>query len=175
MSGQRHEGGWLGLALLLAASGCGTQDFTVESDLPAQTVQGDALGGLLGSVFPSAFTVSIDLKAEEQKRDTGPASHVYLKSISLAITPHDAPAGNFDFLDEIHLFAAPMAAPDQKVEIASKVPVPKGAASLTLDVVPNVDLISDVQGGTEITATAKGRAPSQSTSIDGHVVIDVKI
>lgn len=166
-----------GLSLLVVAllCGCGTQDFTIEQDLPAQTVPGDALGGLLGSVFPQAFKLSIDLKAEEQKHDTGPASHVFLQSMSLAVTPHGAPAGNFDFLDGIHLFAAAMNTPDQKVEIAKKDPVSKGLTTIDFEVIPKVDLIQMVQQGVEITATAAGRKPSQDVSIDGHVVIDVKI
>ena len=163
--------GWTALLLV----GCGTQSFTVEQDLPAQTVQGDPLGGLLGSVFPSAFALSIDLKAEEQKHDTGPASHVYLQSMSLSVTPHDSPMGNFDFLDEIHLFAASMKTPDAKVEIANKAPVPKGLTVLPFDVLPNVELLQMVQSGVKITATATGRQPAQDTSIDGHVVIEVKI
>ncbi len=164
------RGAWFAVAALLC--GCGTQDFTVEQDLPAQTVPGDPLGGLLGSVFPQAFTLSIDLKAEEQKHDTGPASHVFLQSMSLSVV---TPQASFDFLDEIHLFAAAMPTPDAKVEIAKKAPVPKGLTKLDFDVLPNVDLIQMVQTGVEITATASGRKPSQDTSIDGHVVIDVKI
>lgn len=160
---------------LLLACGCGTQNFTIEQDLPAQTVPGDPLGGLLGSVFPQAFKLSIDLKAEEQKHDTGPASHVYLQSMSLSVTPHGSPQGNFDFLDEIHLFAAGTPTPDVKVEIAKKAPVPKGSTTLQFDVLPGVDLIQMVQTGVEITATASGTRPAADTSIDGHVVIDVKI
>jgi hypothetical protein len=151
--------------------GCGTQDFTVAQDLPAQTVPGDALGGLLGSVFPQAFALTIDLKAEEQKHDTGPASHVYLQSMSLSVTG----PGNFDFLSGIHLFAAASTSPDQKVEIAKKDPVAKGQTTIDFDVIPQVDLIQMVQAGVEITATATGQKPTQDTSIDGHVVIDVKI
>ncbi len=159
----------------LALTACGSSHFTIDRDLAAQTVQGDPLGGLLSALVPAPFTATVDLKAEEQAHDTGPASHVYLEALWLAITPHDNPQGNFDFLDELHLYAAGANAPDQKTEVARKAPVPKGATRIDFDVLPGVDLLPMVNAGVQITTTATGRKPAQDTTIDGHLTLDVRI
>src|SRR5262245_25156349 len=92
----------------LLVTGCGALSFDVSQDLPEQHVMGSAnpLSGLLPD-FLVAVPITIDLKAETAKRNTGPATSASLKELTLAATPHEAPSGNFDFLSEVHVFVAP--------------------------------------------------------------------
>lgn len=160
-------------ALLLCA--CGAVRFDVEQSLPQQTVKG---GGVLGGVLPAellgnATRFTIDLKSEVQRRGTGPATKARLKSLTLQVTPHAAPQGNFDFLDEVHLFVEGPGLP--KLEVAKAQPVPRSRSALAFDVVPDVDLLPYVNAGATITATASGRAPAMDTSFDGQVVVEVQL
>jgi hypothetical protein len=120
--------------------------------------------------------VTIDGQHETEKRDTGPASSANHSSLSCAVTPHAAPSGNFDFVDELHIFVEPSqgtALP--KVEIANLVPVPKGKAVLDLHVVPGVDLLPYINAGARISAQASGHQPAQDVTYDGRVVVTIHI
>ena len=157
----------------LVLCGCGAVQFDVEQDLTKQTIQGDALGGLLASTFlPNPYTLNIDLKAEVAKRGTGPATKAFLKSLVFDITA-DSPGQNFNFVDETRLF---IEAPGlTKVEIAKKAPVPEGLKKLEFEVVPMVDLLPYLNAGATISATATGTRPAQDTSFTGKVVVEVRI
>jgi hypothetical protein len=160
----------------VAVAGCGAISFDVDQAVPEQQVNGSPLGALLGSFLPQPFAVTIDVKQETARRSTGPATSANLKTIVFRATPHDAPRGNFDFVDEIHIFveaAAGSALP--KVEIATLKPVPKGLTTLTLDVVPGIDLLPYINVGAVISATASGRQPAQTVTYDGAVTVTVHI
>jgi hypothetical protein len=160
---------------VLAASGCGLIAFDVDQDLPPQMIQGSVLGGLLPS-FLAPTPLHIDIKSETQKRDTGPASSANLKLLRFQLTPHDAPSGNFDFLDEVHIFIeSPSNGALARREIATLAPVPKGATTLTLTIVPGIDLLPYINAGAQITATATGREPSMNVTFDGHITVTVHI
>jgi hypothetical protein len=162
---------FLPLALLFS---CGNlASFDVDQDLQQQTVPGSPLGGLLGTFVANPFKFTIDINAEVQKRGTGPAHSAQLKSLSLAITPHSAPVGNFDFLTEAHLFVEGNGV--AKVEVANITSVPKGATTLDFTITPNVDLLPYINAGGDISATASGTQPAQDTSFDGHITVTVKI
>lgn len=159
------------LALLFCCA-CGNVSFKVEQDLAKQTVQGSPLGGVLPSLLPNPYTLSIDIKAEVGKRGTGPARSAFLESLTLTIAS-ETPNANFDFIDETRLYVEGPGL--TKVEVARLVPVPTGAKALTFDVVPMVDLLPYFAAGATISATATGRQPAQDTSFSGHVVVEVKI
>jgi hypothetical protein len=161
---------WLLVPLCVS---CGALKFDVEQDLANQTVPGSALGGVLPSFLPNPTKLNIDIQAEVAKRGTGPAKAAYLKSLTLQITPHDTPRGNFDFISEVHLSVE--AAGVAKKEIAKLTSVPKGAVKLTFDIVPEVDLLPYISAGASITATASGTQPATDTSFDGHVDVEVRI
>ena len=167
------------LALLVtvaaAGSGCGILSFDVDQDLPAQTIPGNPLGGVLPSFLQAPIPLQVDLKAETDKRGTGPATHAYLKSLTLSATPHGSPSGNFDFLDEVHVFVEPQSGALPKVEVATQKPVPRGQTSLDFTIVPNLDLLPYVNAGAQITASASGRQPQQNFSYDGHLTITIKL
>jgi hypothetical protein len=161
------------LFLLPLLTACGAVHFDVDQDLDQSTVTGSVLGGVLPALLPNPLKLNIDIKAEVAKRGTGPAKKALLKSLTLSITPHDAPVGNFDFLDEVHLFVE---APSiDKAEVAKLAPVPKSATKLDFTIVEGVDLLPYVNAGATISATATGTQPRMDTSFDGHVTVEVDI
>lgn len=164
-------------ALALVVAGCGAIPFDVSQNIPEQQVPGSPLGGLLPSILPSPFAVTINAQQETEKRNTGPAKSVTLKSIVFAATPHDKPSGTFDFVDEIHVYVAPSSSGSSlpMTEIARKAPVPKGQTNLSLDVVPGVELLPYVDGGATISATATGRQPAGTFTYDGVVTVTIHI
>ena len=168
----------LALAVALAATGCGAISFDVSQAVPEQQVPGSPLGGLLPSFLPQPFPVTIDVQQETQKRSTGPASSANLKQVEFQITPHDAPRGNFDFVDEIHIFVAPSSSSGSSlpmVEIANLKPVPKGQTKIDLTIVRGVDLLPYINAGASISATASGHQPAETVTYDGTVVVTVHI
>ncbi|MBX7115071.1 MAG: hypothetical protein K1X64_12145 [Myxococcaceae bacterium] len=164
---------WLSVAIFL--SGCGLIQFDVEEALPEQRVAGNPLGGVLPSFVPTPFKLNIDLKAETEKRGTGPATHAFLKELTLSVTPKSKPSGNFNFLDEVHISIAPTSGSLPKVEIARAAPVAKALTVLNFELVPNVDLLPYMNAGAELTANATGQQPSSDVTFDGKVVVNVKL
>lgn len=163
-------------ALALLVAGCGAIPFDVSQNIPEQQVPGSPLGGLLPSILPSPFAVTINAQQETEKRNTGPAKSVTLKAIVFAATPHDNPSGTFDFVDEIHVYIAPASGSALPMtEIARKAPVPKGQTTLDLDVVPGVELLPYVNAGATISATATGRQPAGTFTYDGVVTVTIHI
>jgi hypothetical protein len=168
----------LALMVVAMAGGCGAIAFDVEQPVPEEQVPGSPLGGLLPGFLPSPFPINIDVQQETEKRNTGPASSANLKKVEFRITPHDAPQGNFDFADEIHIFVAPSQGSGSSlpmVEIATLDPVPKSQTTISLTIVKGVDLLPYMKAGATISATAKGRQPAQTITYDGTVVVTVHI
>lgn len=162
------------LLLLVPLAACSAADFGLEQDIPEQRIPGSPLGGLLPSFLPSPVPLSIDVKQETDKRNTGPARHVWLTALTFAATPHDMPSGTFDFVQEIHIDVdAPSSPSLPKVEIAHLAPVPRGQTSISLDVDQGVDLLPYLNAGAEITATATGSQPSKDFTFDGKVDVEV--
>lgn len=167
-----------GIAITLAlAAGCGAISFDVSQSVPEQTVQGSPLGGLLPSFLPQPFPVTINVQQETAKRSTGPAHSANLKQVQFQITPHASPSGNFDFVDEIHIFVAPSQSSSSlpMVEIAALKPVPKGQTTIDLTIVPGIDLLPYINAGATISASATGHQPTQTVTYDGSVVVTVHI
>jgi hypothetical protein len=166
----------LPLLLLSALGGCGAIAFDVDQGVPEETVQGSPLAGLLPGVLQAPFAVTIDAKSETQKRNTGPATSAALKRLRFIATPHGSPSGNFDFVDEIHIFIEPSNGGTlPKVEIATLKPVPKGLTTLDLEVVHGIDLLPYIDAGAEISATASGHQPARDFTYDGSVTITIRI
>ena len=160
--------------VVLVSSGCGLVSFDVTAVIPEQTVPGSPLGGILPSFLAAPVPLQVDLRQETQRRSTGPARTARLSSITLAATPHDSPSGNFDFLDQIHVYVD--SANDSslpKREVAKLEPVPRGQTSLSLAIVPDVELLPYINQGAEISAQATGRQPTREFHYDGVVVIKV--
>ena len=165
-------------AASVASAGCGAISFDVSQSVPEQEVPGSPLGGLLPSFLPQPFPVTIDVEQETAKRSTGPARSANLKSVKFEITPHDAPSGNFDFVDEIHIFVAPASSSGSSlpsVEIANLQPVPQGQTTISLTIVPGVDLLPYINAGASISATASGHSPPATVTYDGTVTVTIHI
>ena len=164
------------VAAALLASACGAIGFDVSQDIPQQTIQGSPLGALLPSFLPTPFAITIDVKQQEMMHDTGPATSANLKSLTFSALPHAMPSGNFDFVDEIHIFvAAPQSSGLPMTEIATLKPVPKGQTTISLAVVPGVNLLPYINAGATISAQASGHQPAMDFSYDGSVVITIHI
>jgi hypothetical protein len=164
------------IVLSSVAAGCGDIPFDVSQDIPEQTVAGSPLGGVLPDFLAAPVPLMFDLTAETEKRNTGPAKSATLKLLSFAATPHGAPSGNFDFLDEIHIsIDSQNDASLPKLEIANLAPVPKGQTQIELTLVRGVDLLPYINKGAEISATASGTQPQRDFSYDGRVTITVHI
>ena len=154
--------------------GCGAIGFDVDQDLAAQTVPGSALGGILPSFLPSPFKLNIDVSAEQQKHGTGPATSAHLAELRFDAV--GSPPGNFDFLDEIHVFVAPTNGGSlPKQEIAKLAPVPDGKTTIELTILPGVDLLPYINAGAEISATATGTQPAHDFTFTGHVKVNIRI
>ncbi len=162
----------------LALPGCGLARFTLGRDIAEQRVDGNPLGGLLGSlVLP--IPIDVDLAAETTARGTGPAQHVYLGALSLSVTSTGEPAGDTDdlsFIDSIEIFvessASGSALPRQRV--ARLDPAPDGTRTLSLDA-ERVDLIEYVREGARLTANASGTLPPDDVTYDGHIELIVEV
>ena len=168
----------LALSFAALAAGCGAISFDVSQAVPEQSVPGSPLGGILPSFLPQPFPVNINVQQETQKRSTGPATSAALKQVEFEITPHAAPSGNFDFVDEIHVFVQPSSGASSAlpmVEIARLAPVPKSQTTIDLTIVPNVDLLPYINAGASVSATASGHAPAQTVTYDGTVVVTIRI
>jgi hypothetical protein len=164
------------LVLALLSSGCGLLSFDVSQDLAEQRIPGSALGGILPNFLQAPVPITINLSAETQKRDTGPAKSANLKAIRFRATPTGMPSGNFDFVDEIHIHVSSPNDPTlPKKEIARLAPVPNGQTTIELEVVGDVDLLPYINKGAEISATANGTQPTQDFTYDGQVTITVHI
>ncbi|MEW5737659.1 MAG: hypothetical protein AB1938_01970 [Myxococcota bacterium] len=159
------------LAFFLAS--CGAIRFEVEQAISEQRVPGSPLGGILPDFFPNPFRLTIDVKAETEKRGTGPATAAFLKSLTLNATPAGNPSGTFDFLDEVHVFVE---APGlSRVEVATLKPVPKGQTSVSFTIVPDVNLLPYVNAGATMSTTATGTQPARDFTFDGKAVFEVRI
>ncbi|MCS6913670.1 MAG: hypothetical protein RMK29_13530 [Myxococcales bacterium] len=156
-------------------SACGTLRFEVGQDLPEQRVPGSPVGGLLPSFVPSPIPLTIDLRAETERRNTGPARSVQLSSLVLHATPQEAPSGTFDFLDEVRIYIAARDGSRPRVEIARLVSVPRGQVRLELTVVPEVELLPYLNAGAEITATARGTQPRRDVTFAGRIELTVRV
>lgn len=161
------------LTVLALLTSCGAIRFDLEQPIAEQKVPGSLLGGVLPNLFPNPFKLTIDVRAETEKRGTGPATAAFLTSLDLNATPADNPSGTFDFLDEVHVFVE---APGQpKVEVATLKPVPKGQTSVSFSIVPNVNLLPYVNAGATMSTTATGRQPAKDFTFDGKAVFEVRI
>lgn len=161
---------WVPLSLSFVFLSCGAIQFDVTQALAEQTVPGSPLGGILPAFLPNPLQLTVDVKAETEKRGTGPATAVFLKSLRFAATKS---SGTFDFLDEVHVFIEGPNLP--KREIANVSPVARGLTELGFLIVPKENLLPYVNAGATLSATATGRQPAKDFTFDGQLVLDIRI
>ncbi|MBI4512164.1 MAG: hypothetical protein HY698_21200 [Deltaproteobacteria bacterium] len=164
---------WLSMALLI--TGCGIADFDVEQHIPEQVIEGSAVAGFIGAFFD--FPITLEIKSEIDARETGPIDSVTLKSLVLKVTPTKVGPSDSDdwsFLDSVDIFIKSKLEgsqlPEKKIATAQK---PGAVQSFPLAPVDGVNLIPYLNEGSEMTAVAKGNAPSDDVSFDGKAVFQV--
>lgn len=163
-------------AVLVVAATCGGLDnVLVHAEAQTKVPAGGPLDPLLGQIdFLGDFT-SFDISDTQEFQNKGytrdQIDSVHLNTFTLKATdPQDA---NFDFLDKISFFAESDGLP--RVEIARLDPVPEGAAELDLEVL-DVDLVDYATAESmSITTEASGHLPSEETTIDAKVELDVDV
>jgi hypothetical protein len=168
------------LLLGLAISGCGAIGFDLPIELREQHIEGSVLGGVLGGVFEVPIPLDIDLQAETQARDTGPAQHVRLAALTLSITTTDEPSGDTDdfaFIDgvEIWVESAQSGSSLPRTRVAELGPVPDGAREISFTTDESVDLLPYINEGARLTSSAQGTQPDDDVSFDGVVMLSVEV
>lgn len=146
-------------------------DFTAggKATIPKASLVNTLLGDLAVAGFGS---LDFSQQFQNQGVSKGDVDAVNMKSFTLTI---DAPAdGNFDFIQSITFFAE---APGvTKVQIATMSTVPKGQTKLDLVIDATTDLAPFVVAPSmSITSQVTGSAPSEDTTVDAEVVLDVNV
>ncbi len=151
------------------AAGCGIADFNVTQDIPAQTIAGSPLGGLLPSFLNAPLTVTIeqDIKA----KDTGPIDSVSLSSMKLVIS---TPGADWSFVQSV---AVNIASTKSGTTLASvniaNVANPGAVTTMKFTPVSGVNLIPYINEGAQLTANATGMQPPQDVTYSGNAVFRV--
>jgi hypothetical protein len=168
-------------ALLLFLPACGLLDFDLTQRVPRQTVRGDPIAAQAGTLLPAngvlnPFSFELNLTQETKARDTGPASSVRLKAMTLALEA-DSAEPSFDWLSELHVFleSTKPGTTLPRVELASLATVPRGARTLSLEVQSGIELIRYVEEGTRVSATARARAPARDAIFAGSAVFRIGV
>jgi hypothetical protein len=134
--------------------------FAITTSLPATIIPGGAATEVLTSL---GNATNIDAQ------NTGPAGSAELQSLTFAASG----GGSFDFLQEVHFYVDSPGLPE--LEIANLTTIPAGQTSLTLNVLPNVQLLPYLQAGCTLRSTVTGTAPAQDFSFTGELVAEVGV
>ena len=148
------------VVLLAMTTGCGLIQFDISESLPAATIPGDASGGSL-----SELQAPVAIGAQ----DTGPADSAKLGALSFT----SSSSATFDFVQEIHLFVDSPGLPE--VEVANLIPVPTAQTTISLDVIPGVQLLPYLQAGCTLRSAVTGNAPASDFTFTGELVAHVGI
>jgi len=171
------------LITALSFSGClggtGILSFPIHETIDEQTVNGSPIPAALGGAFPFMIPMNIDLSAETAARGTGPANHVYLRSLSLDITATAEPApdtDDFDFLDSIDIYieSTKSGTTLERRKIAHITTVPTGVKHVSFSI-DRVDLIDYVNEGSRLTSEATGNFPPDDVTFDGEISLSVEV
>lgn len=152
----------LASALLLLLAAC---HYDLDRDLPSVTIPGSDLTGPL----PTLFSLGVQ-SADEAGYDAGLVKDAKLRHLRLRIAPHDAPVGNFDFLESVRVFVDRAEGAPEPRECARLDPVPRGATTIALEPL-GVDLAAYLETGAKITGLAVGRFPEADVTIDGDLSV----
>ena len=161
--------------------GCtGFGGFELTLDIPEQRVDGNPLGGLLGTPFDAPIPLMIDLASETAARDTGPAQHVRLSALTLSITPTAEPEGDTDdlaFIDRAEIFVESTQSGSSlpRVRVAVLEQVPAGTRQVSFETDASVDLLPYVQEGARLTSSADGEVPPDDVTFEGSVLLSVEV
>lgn len=166
---------FLALSITGCFGGTGILSFPIERSIDEQLVQGSPLA----AIFPFAIPMNVDLASETSARGTGPANHVYLRSLVLDVTSTAEPDGDtddFDFLTSVDIFIESTKAGSTlpRVRIAHISNVPRDAKHISF-VSDRVDLIDYVNEGARLTSEADGSVPPDDVTFDGEIALSVEV
>ncbi len=177
----------IALALItLPLGGCvdgdlGSFTFTQESE--EVVIQGRA-GGLLqmlpiNNLFPP-MDLPINLEAQLEAQDAGPAKAVYLRALHLQITDTAQPEGDtddFNFVREVRVFVEPTRSGSSLTRRQLAHVVDPGSALTRLDFVvdQNVDLKPYIEQGVRLTTEGRGDSPPDEVSLIAVTTLRVNL
>jgi hypothetical protein len=144
----------------LGSAGCDVISFAITTDLPATTISAGAPGDVLTSL---GSTTNID------PQNTGPAGSASLQSLTLSASG----GGTFDFIQEVHFYIDSPGLPE--VEVANLTAIPAGQTSLSLNVLPNIELLPYLQAGCTLRTSVTGTAPAQDFVFTGELVAEIGV
>jgi hypothetical protein len=161
----------LSLICALGAMGCGNISFDVEQDIPVTFIDpGKVDPNLPAGAVETEAPLNIDIQAETEKRNTGPASSARLKSLTFTIIM--PPQGTFYFATGVSIFISANGLPTR--EIARLTPIPN-TTTISVPPIPDVEMLPYAERGATITATAVGTWPREYTEYVGKVVMTIKV
>jgi hypothetical protein len=150
---------------IVLASACKLTSFDVSQNIPAQTIPGSPLGGLL----PPLSTQQININSQIQSQTTSPIGSVKLKSLVFTITAGD----DWRFLSTMDIYISSTKAgttlPAARIATVSN----PGATNTLNFTVLDVELNDYVSEGSQLSAMASGNAPADDTTFDGVAVFTV--
>jgi hypothetical protein len=147
--------------------------FLYKEKLPEQRIDGGPTG-LLSLVF-APQRMQVDIKAETAKRGTGPARHVYLHELSLAMTSGSRADQTWDFVDSVSVSIEAADGSLAKQMIADIAHVSDGLRVLHFTIHDEVDLLPYVNKGALVTVSADGSQPEHDVFFDGEITLDVRL
>jgi hypothetical protein len=157
------------LVLTLGCSDLVSFSFTETSQ--NITVEGSALGQLpVDNPFGEAIKLDIDLEQELEAQDATGAKSVHLEGLVLQITS-DSDGENFNFLEELELFANADGLERKSVAFIDDVPRDTGRISLQTD--SGIDLKPYVEEGMRLEAEARASSPDEDTVFQAIATIRV--
>lgn len=163
--------------LLFAVSGCEVLDLDVDVAIEEQRINGfDPLTTLL----PVPFDLDVDLEAETQARNTGPAQGVRAKAMFLQITNTAIGTDDvdtFDFASSVTIFISSMQEDSSlpKIPVATLSPVPRTRRRIVLDVNSGLDLRPYIDEGAVLDSVARGSTPDDDVTLDGVLTLSYEV
>lgn len=170
-----HAAKFLGVCALVALATCGGLDEFSITESAQTTIQGSALGGVLGNFAFAGFS-SLDISENQTLENQGVKRNqidsVKVREITMTIT--DTSRGqNFDFLDSIEFYVEAEGL-DRKL-LASGSNFASGLTTIGLDV-RDVELAAYVsKEAMSITTDTTGNPPAEDTTIEAEMTLDVNV
>jgi hypothetical protein len=161
-------------------SGCiNVGDFDVDRTIAEQRVRGNALAGLLDTLFAVPIPMDVDIASETAARDAGPAQSARLTELVLDITaaaegPSDQ--DDFGFLDSVQVFVESTKADTTlpRTRIAQALEIAP-SRRLSFEVVSSVDVLPYAEEGSRFVSEVEGTVPPDDVAFAGSFRLRVEL
>lgn len=175
----RAKRGLFSLFSLGAVLGCGIDDFDVDRDMGEQRVPGNALSGLLDTLFNAPVPMNINVQQETSARDSGPAQSAHLTRLELRITNTAMVApdtDDFSFLQSATVYVestkAGSSLPRQKIAEARDI---KATSKLGFHTFDRVDVLPYSEEGARFVSEVNGHVPADDVTFGGGFTVTVEL